>query len=309
MLQQLISALRGILSLVLYLGNTLFWFPLVMITALSKLVVPIPAWRRLTARALNGMADGWVAVNRWHQNLTQPTTWDVQGLEGLRRRGWYLVMSNHQSWVDILVLQYVFHRKIPMLKFFIKQGLIWMPFLGLAWWAMEFPFMKRYSAAKLAKKPWLKGKDLEITQKACAKFRSIPIAVMNFVEGTRFTTHKQERQESPFARLLRPKAGGVATVMGALGEQLDSILNVTISYPQGAVKFWHFLSGKLTEVKVRVEHLPVTRDLLGNYAEDGEYRARFQTWLNELWAEKDRMLSQLALPPAPVPVVVPRERD
>ena len=149
-----------------------------------------------------------------NQNLTNNTRWDVQGTESLEPSQWYLVLSNHQSWTDIVVLQRIFHRKIPFLKFFIKKELFWLPLLGQAWWALDFPFIKRYSKAKLQRKPHLRGKDLEITRRACKRFQQLPISIMNFVEGTRFTIQKHRQQQSPYTHLLRPKAGGIAAVLG-----------------------------------------------------------------------------------------------
>src|SRR6185436_13395597 len=105
--------------------------------------------------------------------------------------------------------------------------------LGLAWWALDFPFMKRYTKQQLAKRPELAGRDIEATRRACAKFMHIPVSIMNFVEGTRFTRAKHDSQESPFQFLLKPKAGGVAFVLDAMGRALQSILDVTIVYPNG----------------------------------------------------------------------------
>jgi 1-acyl-sn-glycerol-3-phosphate acyltransferase len=204
-----------------------------------------------------------------------------------------MVLSNHQSWVDILVLQRIFHRKIPFLKFFLKKELIWVPIIGLAWWALDFPFMKRYSQAFLEKHPHLKGKDLETTKKACEKFKTIPVSVMNFAEGTRFMAAKHKLQQSPYKNLLLPKAGGMAFVFQAMGEQLHRIVDVTIAYPGGAKSFWQFLCGKVDEVKVRVRTYPLSGELLGDYFNDSEYRERFQKWLNELWAEKDRQIERM----------------
>ena len=62
--------------------------------------------------------------------LAHLPSWDVEGVETLDRSEWYLVLANHQSWVDIAVLQRIFHRKIPFLKFFIKKELLWLPILG-----------------------------------------------------------------------------------------------------------------------------------------------------------------------------------
>ena len=203
------GSIRGSLSLCIYILNTLFWcIPLFVLVA-AKAVVPLETWKRQCSRMLNAIAENWIWVNNQNQKMVGNTHWDVKGIEGLDRSDWYLVLANHQSWVDILVLQRIFHKKIPFLKFFIKKELIWLPILGQAWWAMDFPFVKRYSQSYLQKKPHLKGKDLEITRKACQKFKKIPISIMNFVEGTRFTAEKHRNQQSPYAHLLRPKAGGI----------------------------------------------------------------------------------------------------
>ena len=113
---------------------------------------------------------------------------------------------------------------------------------------------------------------------------------MNFVEGTRFTPAKHDKQQSPFKHLLKPKAGGVGFVLSAMGEQLSSIVNVTIVYPGGDTSFWHFLCGRIKEIRILVEKLPVSKEILGDYVEDKEHQARFQVWLNSLWTAKDRLL-------------------
>ncbi len=281
--------LHGVFSVLMLAGNTVFWFTPLMTAAFLKLAIPLNGWRKLSGRVINGMAKTWISINNFNIALTKGIKWDVRGLEGLSMKQWYLVIANHQTWSDIVVLQKVFNRKIPFLKFFLKKELIWVPLLGVAWWALDFPFMKRYSAAFLKKFPHLRGKDIEITRKACKKFETIPVSVMNFVEGTRFTALKHDKQNSPFRNLLKPKAGGVGFVLSTMGEQLRSILNVTIVYPEGDTRFWSFLSGRVREVRVLIEKIPVTADLLGDYIEDREYQARFQEWLNTVWARKDAL--------------------
>ncbi len=311
MMRFLPGPLRGVLALCGYALNTLFWCALLFPVAILKLVVPVGAWRRLCNRLLYRLVEAWVFFNNLNQGVFCGTRWTVEGTAGLDPEGWYLVLANHQSWADILVLQRVFHRKIPMLKFFLKKELIWVPVLGLAWWALEFPFMKRYSPQFLRRRPHLAGRDLEITRRACRKFRSTPVSIMNFVEGTRFTAAKHRRQNSPHANLLRAKAGGVALVLGAMGDQLQGILDVTIVYPGGLKSFWEFVCGRVRAVTVRVRELPVGAELIGDYACDTEYRQRFQGWLNALWAEKDACISglrasyeSLARPPALQPAGV-----
>ena len=288
-----LRAVRGSFSLILYILNTVFWCIPLFVLAAAKAAVPLESWMRRCNRMLNTIAENWIWGNNQNQKLVGNTHWDVQGMENLERSEWYLVLANHQSWVDIVVLQRIFHRKIPFLKFFIKKELIWLPILGQAWWAMDFPFVKRYTKSYLQKKPHLKGKDLEITRKACKKFKKMPVSIMNFVEGTRFTNEKQRRQQSPYPHLLKPKAGGIAFVLGSMGEQIHRVLDVTIVYPNGATSFWELLSGKIREIKVRVRSLPVSPELLGDYTNDGRFRVRLQRWLNNIWAEKNRYIEEI----------------
>lgn len=294
MVYALLGAVRGSLSLILYILNTVFWCILLYVLAAAKAAVPLKSWRLRCSRMLNAIAENWIWVNNQNQRLMAGNTrWEVQGIETLERSEWYLVLANHQSWVDILVLQRIFHRKIPFLKFFIKKELLWFPFLGQAWWAMDFPFVKRYTKSYLQKKPHLKGKDLEITRKACRKFKKMPVSIMNFVEGTRFTNEKHRRQQSPYSHLLKPKAGGIAFVLGSMGEQIHRVLDVTIVYPDGVTSFWALLCGKIREIKVHVRSLPVSPEILGDYANDGRFRVGLQSWLNNIWAEKNRYIEEM----------------
>ena len=291
----LLHSLNGALSALLYGLNTLFWVPLVLALAVLKLLVPLKPWRTFMTYLLDACAVGWISVNNFNQRLFSRTTLEVSGLEGLARNDWYLVIANHQSWVDILLLQRVFNREIPFLKFFLKQQLIWVPFLGLAWWALDFPFMRRYSKSFLAKNPHLKGKDMETTKKACEKFQYKPTSIMNFVEGTRFTKEKHARQASPFKHLLKPKAGGIAFVLNAMGGQLHQLIDVTIFYPAGTPSFWDFINGSVSKIKLHVDVKPLKglfpEDVkVMDYFENPEQRARFQQWLNQQWQAKDQRL-------------------
>ena len=290
----LLGAVRGSLCLALYILNTLFWCTPLFMLVFAKAAIPIESWRRRCSRMLNAIAENWIWVNNQNQRLMAgKTQWEVQGIETLERSDWYLVLANHQSWVDILVLQRIFHRRIPFLKFFIKKELFWLPVLGQAWWAMDFPFVKRYTKRYLQKKPHLKGKDLEITRQACKKFKKIPVSIMNFVEGTRFTNEKHSTQQSPYSHLLKPKAGGIAFVLSSMGEQIHRILDVTIVYPDGVTNFWALLCGKVRKIKVHVRSLPVSAEQVGDYTNDAHYRAGLQRWLNNIWAEKNRYIEEV----------------
>lgn len=294
MLSFLPAPLRGVISALLLALNTLICCWPLFSVALLKLLLPFPAAQRVLRAVMHGIAEFWISVNKFWMNLVRDTRWDIEGMQGLDTRHSYLVTSNHQSWVDILVLQYLLNRRMPLLKFFLKQELIWVPVIGLCWWALEFPFMKRYSKEYLAKHPEKRGQDLATTRKACERYKSNPVSVFNFLEGTRLTPQKHAQQNSPFQYLLKPKAGGIAFVLDAMGEQLDAIVNVTIHYPGGNPGFWDLLSGNVGEVVVRFAKLDVPADFVGrNYDQDEEYRLQFQQWVNQLWQAKDAQLAEL----------------
>lgn len=285
---------RGSLIMLLIICSTLMLVPFLFLAAMLKLLIPLATTRRWFTIVSIEIANLWVGFNNLLLSVVNDIEWDIDGAEGLDPKDWYFVTCNHQSWADILVAQKALFRKIPMLKFFLKQQLIWVPVIGLAWWALDFPFMKRYSAAEIEKNPALKGKDLETTRKACEKFKYTPVTVFNFMEGTRFTPDKHRNQESPYQYLLKPKAGGAAFVLGAMGEQLHTLLNITIHYPSDDRSFWHFLCGKIHKVVVRIERQSIPpRFLSRDYLSDQQFRAEFQQWVSDLWAQKDELLGQL----------------
>ena len=288
----------GAIAVLLLLVNIFVWVPLLLCVALLKLVLPIAGWQRMLAPLPLFIAEAWISCNSAWMRLTQHTQWDVQGLDALDYRSWYMVNCNHQSWVDILVLQHCLNRRIPLLKFFLKQQLIWVPVMGLAWWALEFPFMRRHSEAYLQQHPEMRGKDQETTRKACEKFAQVPTSVMNFLEGTRFTAAKHARQQSPYVHLLKPKAGGLALALNAMGDKFQAILDITIVYPAGIPTFWQFLQGRMQRVTVRARLLPIPQDLThADYSGDAQARAAFQAWVAQMWREKDAQIALLRQEP------------
>lgn len=286
--------LRGVIVFGGLTVNTLVWFVPIFLLAIVKLLLPIAPVRRAITRVLMKMGENWISVNRMVLSGIGATRWHAAGIDGLRHDGWYLVLSNHQTWVDILVLQIALNRRIPFLKFFIKQELIWFPFLGIAWWALDMPFMKRYRPSYLAKHPEKKGGDLEATRRACRKFRDTPTSVINFIEGTRFSEEKRVKRKSPYEHLLPPRAGGIAVALASMGELFDAILDVTIVYPKGVPQFWSMCCGEIVEVVVDVRKRPVDPALVeGDYQNDREFRRHVHQWLGAIWADKDRRIETL----------------
>lgn len=289
----------GTLSLLLLALNTLFWcFPLFMLAVL-KLVVPVSGVRKYSDPLLNRIAAAWINCNDVWIGLLQRERWSVEGATGLQRTGWYLVNCNHRSWVDIFVLQRVLNRRIPMLKFFLKQQLIYLPVIGLAWWALDFPFMRRHSRSTLRKHPELRDQDRETTRRACAKFVRMSTSIVNFAEGTRYTAAKHRAQASPYRHLLKPKAGALAFTLNAMGGKIQSLLDVSIAYPDGTPTFWQLASGQSGAVMVHIRELPIPAEFCNcDYSTDAALRANFHRWLAQIWLEKDQRIEAMLSKPA-----------
>jgi 1-acyl-sn-glycerol-3-phosphate acyltransferase len=288
------APLRGALAGLLMLLNILWWVPILVLVSLLKLLLPFKSVRLSVDPLLLRIAEAWIAGNSFWMRLTQRLDWQISGIDGLNPRQWYLVVCNHQSWVDILVLQHVLNRRIPLLKFFLKKELIWVPIMGLAWWALEFPFMRRHSEAYLQQHPEARGKDAATTRAACEKYALVPTSVMNFLEGTRCTPAKQQRQKSPYQHLLKPKAGGVTLALDAMGDKFGAVLDITIVYPEGRPKFTEFLLGKVSRVVVQARTLPVPRvQAPAGQNPEQALRESCQRWVNQLWADKDARISQI----------------
>lgn len=295
MLRFLPAPLHGAIIFTLLVLNTVFWATPLYVVVLFKLLTPKESRSRdALSHLASGLAQRWALTNTNIVALCMKIDWDIRIEGDIRRDGQYLVCSNHQTWNDIFVLMSTFGARAPFFKFFLKQELIWVPILGLAWWGLDYPFMKRYSAETLEKHPELRGKDLETTRKACAAFRNQPALVLNFLEGTRYTKEKHDKQQSPYRHLLKPKSGGFAFAMSALGERLNSLLDITIVYPEGAQGFWAFTAGKMRKVIVEVKQLTIPHEFfVGDYENDPVFRKRFQEWIAGLWAAKDQRIGEL----------------
>ena len=297
------GVIRGILVFIAYLGFTTPIFLVFLVFALLKFVIPVPGIRKLLSRILDTLASTcWVRCANLTHRLLTPTRFHVHGMADVRVNRWCLLLANHQSWVDILVIIRVFYGKLPPYKFFIKKELLWLPMIGFCLWAMDYPVMKRYPKKVLEKNPNLKGMDIEATRRACEAFMQHPVTVMNFVEGTRFTPAKQRAQGSPYRNLLIPRAGGTALVLYATGELMEQILDVTIVYPGKTPGLWDFFRGRCDDVIVDIRRVPMTPELMGDYFQDPDFRMRFQAWINGLWAEKDACIEHYctgAIPPVP----------
>ena len=287
--------IRLLFNIPLLVVNTLVFPALLFLMALLKLI-PIRPIQALGKHWAVQFAQMWAHNNRRIFNLTLPTKWTLD-LPKLSKDTSYLVISNHQSWVDILALQYAFNGKIPFFRFFLKYELIYVPILGMCWWVLDYPFMRRHTKEQIKKNPELKNQDKEIAIRQMQKFKDTPVSIMVFVEGTRFTKDKHAQQQSPYQNLLKPRAAGAAYALNILAEQLQTLLDVTIVYPNGTPSFLDLLKGRCPEICIHAQTLHIDESLrVGDYETQKPYRVAFQTWLNGIWADKDMQIMTLNNP-------------
>lgn len=269
---------RSALSILVITANLLFWSIPLALLALSKLL--LPAVRGPAERAMAGIYRMAVAVDDAWLRRVMGIRWSRPEL-GLDPRRSYLVLSNHVSWADILMIQSVIVRQGPLLKFLAKRELIYVPILGLVFWAFDFPILRRRSRRQ-ENEAERRRRDLEALREACRIVRRNPAAVMNFAEGTRFEERKREQTESPYRYLLRPRVGGFLALLEAMAGEFDALIDLTLVYPRPA-SFWAFLAGEVPEIEITAtrfdpDTLPTTREAAGD-------------WLAERWSEKERAIA------------------
>lgn len=244
-------------------------------------------------KAVIGITNRWIHTNNLLIDKVLPTKdWRITLPESLDPNGKYLLICNHQSWVDTSIIQYISEGVLPITRFFAKHELIYIPIVGQTFYFLDFPMMKRHTKEQIAKNPALAGRDLEEARRACQSLSGKPFVLLNYLEGTRFTKAKHAKQASPYQHLLKPKAGGFALALASLGDEIDGILDMTIVYPDGAPEYTDLWSGKLTRLSVDIDFVSPDEALLaalkqGAYDTDEQIKAALYAWLDELWQAKD----------------------
>lgn len=292
MLSVLPSFILMPISFVLFCLNLAFCGTLIFLGGLLKFLVPLKLFHQFLYYPMHAFYRFWALNNYLIMILFNKIKWTIKGDEQLNRQSWYLLIANHQSWLDIFVLSHLTLSRIPEPKYFLKESLKKVPFIGMGCWALDMPFMKRYSKSFLKKNPHLIGTDIETTKRSCQKFKNKPTTIINFVEGTRFTTEKSNKQNNTFKHLLTPKAGGIAFSLATMGEQFDKILNVTLVYPKNPGHIMKdMLKGNLLEIIVDIEQIEDLSELKGDYLTDTAYKRNFHRWLTRMWQQKDTKIA------------------
>lgn len=269
----------------------------------------IPLWLMGVSKTLTGapiadkavikIATYWISSNSaMIDNMLPRKDWRINLPADVHTNGKYLLISNHQSWVDTSIVQYIGEKRLPLTRFFTKFELIYIPIVGQAFYFLDFPMMRRYSKEAVAKNPALKGKDIEEAKRACALLKNKPFTLLNYLEGTRFTKAKHAQQQSPYTHLLKPRAGGLSLAINALGADMDGILDMTIVYPDGVPTYSDLWKGNIKHLGVDVRHITIPDALFagiqnGGYENDETVKAQMFAWVEQIWREKDQRITDM----------------
>ncbi len=291
MIKTLRHFIQGVVVILIVTISTTLLTAILCVLALFKLLTPAGRARNAITHWSSSLGELWVSINK---AMAWPNRdmWDIHMPDGISHKGRYLVTCNHQSGVDILALQHSLNRRAPFGRYLLKQQLIWVPVLGVAWWALDMAFLRRYSRQELLKNPSLRGKDLENAARACEKLKHIPVSMMTFPEGTRFTPAKRDQQKSPYQHLLRPRYGGVGQVVYSFDDALDGVIDVTICYPDGVPTVWQLVSGQIKKIVLHIQLRPVDEAVRGrNFRQDSTAKKALKAWLDNMWDDKEAYIN------------------
>ena len=283
--------LIGIISSTILIVNTLILAILMIPLGIIKFLIPIKNLRASFTKIIIKIGEIWISVNSlWVIKLHKPNL-EIHGQENLGGNSWFLSTSNHQSAADIFIVQLITNRKIPMLKFFIKYELIYVPIIGICWWALDMPFLKRYTQEQIKRNPKLEGRDYKKMKKSLEHYSLHPVSIFSYAEGTRFSKEKHINQNSKFSHLLKPKEGGLAIALSNVNK-IKELIDITIIYDSDNLGFWNYLCGNIKNIKIFISKTKIpSKYLIDTLITNNELRSDFKLWLYDRWAEKDVLIS------------------
>lgn len=283
----------GVFTFLLILIELTIGFGTLFIVNIPRALFPTKAFKRYISSISNKIGDLTVYGLKLILLLMHGNNITVFDDNKFDKNVWYMAMSNHQSWADIFILLVVAHKRIPLLKFFMKKELKWIPFIYLANKTLNMPFVNRHSKKEIELDPSLRLKDYQNTLESCKRFMRSPSTIFSYAEGTRNDLTKHTNQNSPYKNLLIPRIGGMATALSAM-PKIDTLVDYSVVYKSEKRDAWSFLKGEMKDVRVLVKQHAIPENLKNkNYMEDSTYRENFKKWVEVIWVDKDESISNL----------------
>jgi len=292
-MKNIASSVIGLITFLLILIELIIGFGTLAIINIPRGIIPLKIFKIYLAKISNIIGDLTVYGLKLIMLLMHGNNISVINNQEFDKNEWYMAMSNHQSWADIFILLVAANYKLPLLKFFMKRELWWIPFVFLANKTLNMPFVNRHSKKEIEQNPSLRNQDYKNTLKSCKRFLRTPSTIFSYAEGTRFTDEKHDQQGSPYNNLLSPKIGGMATALSAM-PNINTLVDYTVVYKSKKRDAWSFAKGDMKHVKVLVTKYKIPDNLKNrNYANDKDYRDEFKNWIETIWAEKDKKIEEL----------------
>ena len=292
-MKNIASSVIGLITFLLILIELIIGFGTLAIINIPRGIIPLKIFKIYLAKLSNIIGDLTVYGLKLIMLLMHGNNISVINNQKFDKNQWYMAMSNHQSWADIFILLAAANYKLPLLKFFMKRELWWIPFVFLANKTLNMPFVNRHSKKEIEQNPSLRNQDYKNTLKSCKRFLRTPSTIFSYAEGTRFTDEKHDQQGSPYNNLLSPKIGGMATALSAM-PNINTLVDYTVVYKSKKRDAWSFAKGDMKHVKVLVTKYKIPDNLKNrNYANDKDYRDEFKNWIESIWTEKDKKIEEL----------------
>ena len=287
------SNIIGFFTFILIVVELIIGFGTLTIVNIPRAIFPFKSLKIKLSKISNTIGEYTVYGLKIIMKIMHRDAMQVFDNNEFDKNQWYMAVSNHQSWADIFILLVAAHKRIPLLKFFMKKELAWIPFVFLANKTLNMPFVNRHSKKQLEKNPNLRFKDYENTLLACKRFLRSPSTIFSYAEGTRNNSTKHKAQNSPYKNLLIPRVGGIATALSAM-PNIDVLVDYSVVYKTNKRGAWAFLKGDMRDVKVSVKKYNIPENLKNkNYSTDEEYRKNFKIWIEGIWEEKDKEIERL----------------
>lgn len=299
LIKKIFEYIRVSTGFLLLASNTLFVFILLYPIGLIKKYIASKSLQITCLKCLHSLGNLWISINYLIVKLISGIKWNVHGLNKLshlNKDSWYMLVSNHQSWNDILVLQFLLKKNLPFQKYLVKEKMRKFPVMGFVWEAIDCPFLKRKSL-KTDNNDYENNaqNDLDLIKDMCNKFKLAPATIGSFIEGTRFTFQKHKELKSNYKNLLNPKCGGLAAILHGMKDEINYIIDVSLCYKPRLFSFWDLFAGNINQVTAYINVIEIPawlKQYFDSNSPYSEYKHEFETWMHEIWHNKDKLISE-----------------
>ena len=161
----MLSVLIGILTFMLVIIELTIGFSILAIVNVTRIFIRSKSFKIKIAHLSNTIGNITVSGLEYIFKLMHGNKIQVLDDGYENKEKWYIAMSNQSSWADIFNILIASNNKIPLVKFFMKKELSWIPFIFLANKTLNMPFVHRHSRSEIEKDPQLRFKDYENTKK------------------------------------------------------------------------------------------------------------------------------------------------